>query len=81
MLIVEMLSYDDLSEFEQDDFLSDNGCGKEYASYLKVIHDDKVIAFESDAMCPEDAIFCRDLKWIKSLLLRCYELGKQDSMK
>ena len=63
----KILGYDDLTDDEKES-ASDNGCGKEYANYLKVMENDRVIAFESDAMEPEDASFGRDLGWIPTLL-------------
>ena len=59
--------------------LSENGGGSEYAGYLLVTHNEKVIRFESDAMEPEDAIFPRDLNWIKGAIEQAYELGKRDA--
>jgi len=76
---VECCSYDELPEQIKEDYLSDNGCGKEYASYLIVKHNGTIIRYESDAMEPEDARFYRDLSWIKEALLEAYNLGREDS--
>jgi len=73
---VECCSYDELlPEHLKDNSLSDNGCGKEYATYLIVKYKGKIIRFESDAMEPEDARFYRDLSWIEDALLEAYYLG------
>ena len=70
------LRFDDLTEDEQED-ASDNGCGKENANYLCVVHNGETIAIESDAMEPEDARFTRDLGWIEALLWEVYKLGQK----
>lgn len=71
---VEMQGFDDLSENEKAS-ASDNGSGKEYATYLRVTHEGKTIALESDAMEPEDARLYRDLEWVSQLVMSAYELG------
>lgn len=76
-LTVETLHFDDLPTDARDG-VSNNGCGKEYATYIRVSHDGEVIFLESDAMEPEDARFSRDLKWVKDALVRCYEIGKAE---
>ena len=78
MLKVKGLSFDELSD-EEKEIVSNNGSGKEYAGYIKVLHDGETICLHSDAMEPEDASFCRDLSWISGLLDRCYNIGKQDA--
>lgn len=78
MLKVMQLSFDELSPEEQNG-VSNNGSGKEYATYLKVVHDGKTILLESDAMEPEDARFYRDLAWIPKALEQVYQLGKNDA--
>lgn len=77
-LVVEIVSYDDLEE-EEKEGVSNNGSGKEYASYIRVIHDGSILFVESDAMEPEDAKFGRDLNWIVNALNTCYKLGQNDS--
>ena len=77
MLKIKYLNFEDLTAEEKEN-VPNNGFGKEYASYIKIIHNDKTICLKSDAMEPEDACFCRDLSWIKSMLETCYELGKKD---
>lgn len=67
----------DLSEAEKLK-VSDNGAGKEYAGYLRVLHNGKCIGLYSDAMEREDAVFGRDLSWIKYLVLVAYQLGQED---
>jgi len=73
MLEITIEGYDDLSESEQED-ASDNGCGKEYACYLRVRWQGVTIALESDAMEPEDVHMRRDLNWIKPLLMKVHSL-------
>ena len=58
--------------------LSNNGCGKEYANYILVSHDDKLVFLESDAMEPEDKSFSRNLRWIVAALKEAYDLGVED---
>ena len=74
----ENLKYDDLSQSEKD-CVPNNGAGKEYAGYLRVSHNGKTIALESDAMEPEDCVFYRDLSWIEPLLHKVFLLGKQEA--
>jgi len=62
MRTVKLVSFEQLSE-EEKEFQSNNGFGKEDASYI-VIEDEKGKRIYSDAMEPEDAKFGRDLSWI-----------------
>ena len=77
MIKVKMVSYEELpievKEFEM--YLPNNGSGKEYATYLLVYHNDKLIRYESDAMEPEDVQFHRDLSWIEDAIVEAYNLG------
>ena len=75
----ELLSYDDLTQSEKDN-VSDNGCGKEYAGYLRVSHNGETIALESDAMEPEDCVFYRDLSWITPLIHKAFTIGRQEAI-
>ena len=77
MLSVMRMEYNELSDVEKK-YASNNGCGKEYATYVKVVYNGDTIFIESDAMEPEDATFSRDLSWIFEALSECYELGRQD---
>lgn len=79
MLEVKLQHYSDLSDKEKEN-VSDNGSGKEYADYIRILHNGETILLESDAMEPEDAMFCRDLNWIIEALRDCYELGKEDAL-
>jgi hypothetical protein len=74
-LEIEFPSFDDLSDSEREN-VSDNGCGKECAIYLRVSFNGKVIALESDAMEPEDVTFGRDLNWIAPLIEKVYSMAK-----
>ena len=78
MLEVTMPQFEELTDDEQAN-VSNNGNGKEYAGYLRVTHDGQTILLESDAMEPEDAMFCRDLSWILDIIEKAYEIGKVDA--
>lgn len=78
MYKVEFINYDHLTDEEIEAGLSDNGCGKEYASYMRVTHNGKTIRLESDAMEREDASFFRDLSWIKEAFEEAYNLGRNE---
>jgi hypothetical protein len=78
MIEVKVERFEDLSELEKDS-TSNNGCGKEYAGYIRILQGGETICLESDAMEPEDAIFCRDLEWVPEMLKKCYEIGKSES--
>lgn len=75
---VSIIDFNDLTEDEKE-IQPNNGRGKDYAQYLKIEHNGRTIAIESDAMEPEDVTFSRDLYWIKSALEKAYELGKNSS--
>jgi len=51
-----------------------------YCHDLVVMHNGKEIRRHSDAMEAEDAMFYRDLSWIKGALLEAYELGEKDAL-
>ena len=74
MLIVKVEQYEDLSESEKI-CVSDNGSGKEYATYIRIIHNGLTMSLESDAMEREDATFWRDLSWVATMLQKVYEIG------
>ena len=75
---VTMPEFGELTESERE-MVSNNGSGKEYASYIRVVYRGETIYLESDAMEPEDCRFTRDLGWIVGALRRAYELGKADA--
>jgi hypothetical protein len=79
MLEVQILSYDKLPKEIDKAQLSNNGSGKEYANYIIVRHNDKVILVESDAMEPEDCKLLRDLYWVPIVILRAYRIGLEES--
>ncbi len=88
MYTVIVCNYDELlektienPEFLTNNYLPDNGGGKEYAGYIIIKHNDTILAVESDAMEPEDATFYRDLNWIKKALELAYKLGYEDAEK
>lgn len=70
--------FEDLSD-EEKKYASNNGVGKEHASYIRVKHNGETILLESDAIEPEDKTFHRDLSWVATWLTKAYELGKADS--
>ena len=76
MYQVVRCNYNDFTEKEQEEWChSDNGCGKEYASYIVEKENGKIIDVHSDAMEPEDVSFYRELNWISDSLERAYMLG------
>ena len=76
------LYWTDLPDELKDIADSNNGSGKEYASYL-VLYDaqGQFIEMFSDAMEPEDATFYRDLSWIEDAILEAYQRGIDDANK
>lgn len=72
---VEVQHFENLSDAEKSE-ASDNGGGKEWASYLRVTADGEQLLLVSDAMEPEDCTFGRDLSWIKGAIQRAYEIGR-----
>lgn len=74
---MRIIYFDDLTD-AQKERASNNGSGKEYATYLKIDHDGKILSIESDAMEPEDATFGRDLSWVGEMILEAYRLGHSD---
>ena len=73
-------SFKDLSEEEKEQ-QPDNGMGKEYSSYLRILHNETIFRIKSSAMESEDVSFWRDLDWIPDLLLSVYKLGFNDGKK
>lgn len=66
---VTICDYDELPAWVVREGLSNNGVGREYATYL-LIEDGDYRACYSDAMEPEDAQFTRDLRWVAVELRR-----------
>ena len=62
-MIARICAYEDLPEWVDKENLPDNGCGKEWASYI-LIEDGDYKRVYSEAMEPEDKTFGRDLDWI-----------------
>lgn len=81
-MIIKNLHWTDLSDELKAMAHSDNGSGKEFASYL-VLYDaqGQFIEMFSDAMEPEDATFYRDLSWIEDAILEAYQRGIKDAEK
>jgi hypothetical protein len=75
MFKIEVLNFDQLSDVQKAT-APNNGHGKKHASYIRVTHNNRLVCIESDAMEPEDALFCRDLSWIPNVLEECYKCGK-----
>ena len=63
---IKSFDYDTLPAEIEKDFLSNNGCGKEYANYLVLYRNGEVFSYESDAIEPEDKTFSRDLIFIQT---------------
>lgn len=63
---IKSFDYDTLPAEIEKDFLSNNGCGKEYANYLVLYRNGEVFSYESDAIEPEDKTFTRDLNFIQT---------------
>lgn len=62
--VARICSFEDLPDWvDRKIGLSNNGSGKEYASYIIIEDGDYKVCY-SDAMEPEDASFSRDLSWI-----------------
>lgn len=79
-LTVKFLNYDQLSDADKEN-VPNNGCGKKYASYYAIYHNEERIGLYSDAMEPEDARFYRDLGWIGHTIHQAYLLGLEDGVK
>ncbi len=77
MLEITGPAFHELTDEEKNN-VSNNGAGAKYAGYIRVNHNGKTLILESDAMEPEDAMFCRDLSWIAGALKKCYEIGKEE---
>jgi hypothetical protein len=78
MLKVELQDFDALTDAEKMG-ASNNGCGREWANYLRVTHNGETLFLENDAMEPEDIRFTRDLSWVRDAILKAYELGRVDA--
>lgn len=78
MLKVKLESFDDLSD-EEKESASENGCGKKYCNYFRVIYHGITILLKSDAIEPEDMTFNRSLYWISEAIETAYRLGVEDS--
>lgn len=76
---VELLDFDQLPpELQVRGIVSNNGCGRECANYLRITHGETLLFLGSDAMEPEDARFTRDLAWVKDMIEQAYEIGKSE---
>ncbi|WP_340499974.1 hypothetical protein [Caldifermentibacillus hisashii] len=80
VLKVELVYYDDLSEKEKET-QPDNGCGKEYARYIKISNAGQTLMILSDAIEPEDATFNRDLRSVIDAVKLAYVQGIKDGKK
>ena len=76
-IVIKVLDFSELTDDEKE-YQPNNGSGKEYSNYLRMVYKGESIRLESDAMEPEDARFTRDLSWIPIALLKAYELGRDD---
>jgi hypothetical protein len=80
MLTVNIVEFEELTEEEQQ-VQPDNGCGKEYANYIKVTDGIETVMIISDAIEPEDATFRRDLGCVTTAIIKAYKLGLRDGRK
>ncbi len=74
MFEVKLQGAEDLTEKELAD-MPNNGCGREYATYLRVVYNGDTILLKSDASEPEDADFSMDFSWIKDAIMMAYGIG------
>lgn len=77
MLKVDIVNFDDLTD-EEKKFQPNNGCGKEYANYIKITDGSETVMILSDAVEPEDATFRRDFSNVVSAILMAYKIGIRD---
>lgn len=81
MLKVDRIMYRDLTREEQQE-VPNNGCGKEYANYVRVTHGiGNTILLISDATEPEDSTLERDFKPLVDMVEQAYILGVRDGKK
>ncbi|CAG9620849.1 hypothetical protein [Sutcliffiella rhizosphaerae] len=80
MLKVNLVSFEDLSE-EEKESQPNNGCGKEYANYIKINDGEKTLMILSDAVEPEDATFSRDFSDVVEAIEEAYKIGYRDGKK
>ncbi|SDM18056.1 hypothetical protein [Bacillus sp. OK048] len=80
MLKVNLISFEDLTQQEQED-QPDNGPGKEYANYIKITDSANTLLILSDAVEPEDATFRRDFKGVVRAIEQAYKIGLRDGKK
>lgn len=77
MLKVKVVSFNDLTE-EERRHQPNNGRGKEYANYLKIIDGMETVTVLSDAVEPEDATFTRDFRNVVEAIKLAYKIGLRD---
>ena len=77
MLRVNVVSFHDLTKDEQE-FQPNNGCGKDYASYIKLTDGNETVMILSDAFEPEDGTFTRDLSCVTDAIKKAYKVGLRD---
>lgn len=80
MLNVDIVRFEDLTEDEKE-MQPDNGCGKEYANYIKLTNESKTVMILSDAVEPEDATFSRDFSEVLEAIKIAYNTGLSDGLK
>jgi hypothetical protein len=80
MLKVNIAIFEDLTE-EEKEIQPNNGCGKEYASYIKITDGSKTVMILSDAVEPEDATFTRDFSDVVYAIEQAYKIGLRDGKK
>lgn len=80
MLKVNIVPFYELTEEEQK-FQPNNGCGKEYANYIKITDGSKTVMILSDAVEPKDATFSRDFSDVVDAIEEAYKIGLRDGKK
>lgn len=80
MLKVELVSFHDLTG-EEKKVQPNNGCGKEYANYIKLVDRGNTAMILSDAFEPEDGTFTRDLRDVIDAIEYAYTTGVKDGKK
>ncbi|MDH5161483.1 hypothetical protein [Heyndrickxia oleronia] len=80
MLKVNLVSFDDLTEEEQQ-LQPNNGWGKEYANYIRITDGAETVMILSDAFEPEDGTFTRDLCYVVDAINEAYKIGLRDGKK
>lgn len=77
MLKIDIVNFDDLTKEEQK-IQPNNGSGKKYANYIRILDGEKTLMILSDAVEPEDATFRRDFLPVMTAIKQAYKIGLRD---